>query len=1829
MDELKRLRSSRRGYRTHLKRIIAKVSETLEEERDSPADIACLTDLREQLQRKRDILTKLDSSVIEHVDEEGELEAEVCETEEIQASISENISQISRFLELKEGQLQKAPVTTSNPLLQPIVQPVVTAEAVVQTQTVETSSVQLEDQRHRPSPVSPVSEQVRVDPPSNELSLISSAHARSSPGITRLPKLSIPNFSGNALQWQSFWDCFEAAVHSNPSLTGVQKLNYLRAQLQGEAAKVVAGFPLTNANYEHSVTLLTERFGQPHKLVQAHMQALLDMPNPDNSLTSLQLFHDSIESHMRSLSSLGKSNDSYGALLVPIILGKLPTDTKKNIARDHENREWTISDLQGAILKEIHILELGIQNTTTLTSQLPAIPTASFITTTTRRRNHTEGAKKHSCVFCKGNHSPLNCDVVKEHQKRVDTIKREKLCFNCFGHHKISVCTSKYRCRKCNRKHHTSICNNQPDGEGEKKNSGNDDNTTTLTTITPSAPHDNVCLLKTAIATVVHKGVQTRANILFDEGSQRSFLSQRLANNLAIRPYQKETIHLSSFGTNHPFTKIMEVTQIQIKTRNGQLPPLSTLITPTIATPLRNTASTSITNLTHLKGLPLAHPVTGDKKFDISLLIGADHYWDLVGDEVIRGNGPTAVDSKLGYLLSGPLTSMHTGSKINSLHIGAQHDTGEHHLDRFWNIEATGVMPAQDCNVDAKFLESYSQTCISRLPDGSYCAGFPWKQNHPTLPTNFDNCRKRTRSLAHRVAQTPDLLKAYDTILTDQINRGFIEKVDSPHVTDKAHYIPHHPVEKESLTTPIRIVYNCSSRQSSSQPSLNDCLLTGPPFLNDLCSIILRFRTHKYGVTTDIEKAFLHVTLHEGDRDFTRFLWLSQPMNPKSEFNTYRFKRVLFGAVCSPFMLYATLRQHLTQHKTPISTDILKNLYVDNIITGRESETQIVEFYKSARSLMMAAKFNLRTWASNSKQLNSLALADKIHDGNNPTNILGIHWNTSTDQLSLAPKKIIPANITLVTKRDILQDSSKIFDPIGLAAPITIRAKLLLQRLWQMRIHWDEPLEVEIAKEWNAIASDIKKLPSFPINRCYFATTAFTTFNIELHVFADASTKAYGAVAFLCTKQETSFVMAKSRVAPLKTLTLPKLELMAALVATRLANFIIHSLTLQQASMYVWTDSQIVLHWIQSTKVLPQFVAHRVSEIKQTLPKAMWKYCPTSDNPADLLTRGLTIQQFISSPQWQQGPTWLTEHDKWPSWNPPCISHLHTIVGVTEAFIPPPQVATTTGLHQIIKLVDYSTLDRLLVVTALVIRALNNFRSTHSKRTGFVTANELQGAKMIWIKTCQRHIYWKELSSLQSNSAGSKQLPLIRQLRLFLDDSGFIRCGGRIHNAPLSQLAKFPYLLPPRHHLTALIIYSAHAKLFHAGVNSTLTAVRQVYWIPTGRQYIKVLLRRCVTCKKHSGKPYKAPDMAPLPKVRLQDTPPFTVTGIDFTGALYIRQDNTETKAYICLFTCATTRAVHLEVVTDLSMETFLLAFRRFSSRKSLPQVIMSDNASTYLSAAEELGELLNSVELEAAMERRGVVWKFITKKAPWHGGYWERLIGLTKTALKKVLGRAHINLVTLQTLVVEIETILNNRPLTYVSDDPKDMEPLTPSHLLYGRQIVSLPYNVAPDELTDPDYGGYSQLKKRAKTQALLLEHFSSRWRHEYLTSLRESHNSSGDNRQRVKVGDVVLVHDEGPRINWRLAVIKDLIMGGDNLVRTAVIRTSTGETNRPITKLYPLEVRADMSSTDPPDNGNETPVVSSGNDRRPQRESARKANGRMAEWIQALRGPPEDVRT
>ena len=390
------------------------------------------------------------------------------------------------------------------------------------------------------------------------------------------------------------------------------------------------------------------------------------------------------------------------------------------------------------------------------------------------------------------------------------------------------------------------------------------------------------------------------------------------------------------------------------------------------------------------------------------------------------------------------------------------------------------------------------------------------------------------------------------------------------------------------------------------------------------------------------------------------------------------------------------------------------------------------------------------------------------------------------------------------------------------------------------------------------------------------------------------------------------------------------------------------------------------------------------------------------------------------------------------------------------------------------------------------------------------------------------------------------------------------------------------------------------------------------------------------------GKPFRAPDPPPLPKVRVSESPPFTVTGVDFTGALYIKDRDEETKVYICIFTCAVTRAVHIEVVCDLSVQTFLLAFRRFSSCKSLPSVMISDNASTFLAAAEDLQRLFESETLQRQLERHNVTWRFIPKRAPWYGGCWERMVGLTKQAIKKTLGRAFVTLKQLETIVTEIEAMLNDRPLTYVSPDLSDPEPLTPSHLLYGRRIRQVPHVLEkPEEVEDPTYVSGVNMREKVNKHSAVIEKFWNRWKTEYLTSLREFNRISGHNKEVIKVGDVVIVHDEKPRMQWRLAVVEGLIKGGDNLTRAAHIRIGNYRTTRPIVKLYLLEVsnpdepnsqRASNNATDDSQDSRsakDKPSVKSDapSSERVQRKAASKALKKISEWTTLLRGPPEDV--
>ncbi|XP_060594284.1 uncharacterized protein LOC132748689 [Ruditapes philippinarum] len=355
---------------------------------------------------------------------------------------------------------------------------------------------------------------------------------------------------------------------------------------------------------------------------------------------------------------------------------------------------------------------------------------------------------------------------------------------------------------------------------------------------------------------------------------------------------------------------------------------------------------------------------------------------------------------------------------------------------------------------------------------------------------------------------------------------------------------------------------------------------------------MVRFRLEKYAISTDIEKAFLNVRLHKDDRDVTRFLWLSNPDNADSPLTTYRFKSVLFGATCSPFILSATLLKHLDMNATSWVSKILKrDLYVDNILSSFRTEEEVLRYFRDTRDLMLQGGFNLRSWASNNRRLQATATEEGVLDNNKVTKVLGMLWYTETDEISY-PDRDIPI-FDNVTKRAILQYTSRVYDPLGLLSPILIRAKILLQELWKEKLSWDTILPDNIQQKWRQLARDINTVQNTRFSRHIFCSSVaddkcLTTEDTVLHVFVDSSIQAYGAVAYLCRNHESKLIFAKSRVAPLKKLSLPKLELMAAVIGARIANHLQQAMEVQE--IIFWSDSQIVLHWLNTTKTMKRFI---------------------------------------------------------------------------------------------------------------------------------------------------------------------------------------------------------------------------------------------------------------------------------------------------------------------------------------------------------------------------------------------------------------------------------------------------------------------------------------------------------------------------------------------------------------------------------------------------------------------------------------------------------------
>ncbi|KFD60758.1 hypothetical protein M514_11478 [Trichuris suis] len=647
-----------------------------------------------------------------------------------------------------------------------------------------------------------------------------------------------------------------------------------------------------------------------------------------------------------------------------------------------------------------------------------------------------------------------------------------------------------------------------------------------------------------------------------------------------------------------------------------------------------------------------------------------------------------------------------------------------------------------------------------------------------------------------------------------------------------------------------------------------------------------------------------------------------------------------------------------------------------------------------------------------------------------------------------------------------------------------------------------------------------------------------------------------------------SFICSKARVAPLKYLTIPRLELQAALISPRLGTTLQQRFRITTSSIYYWTDSLTVLHWLSSTgSRYNAFVANRIAEIVDSTDASQWHYVRTRDNPADDCSRGLSPSKLLMHNRWFNGPPFLYQgEDHWPRPPQRSVNEAETEELQTKwaGHVHFTQGPLNDAIHR------SHDLKRVRQVMAYIIRFINNCRPDRRERqTSPLSITELDRAFIVCLTLAQHEYYGEEISCMLSGKslkAHSKLLPLSP----FIDKDGLMRVQGRIDRAELPYDARHPIILRPKNPLTNMIINAVHETIQHGSVELTLCELRQRYLVLKARQAVKSVIRICTFCKRWSSKP-SAPFMAPLPAARLQAfEPPFSCVGIDCFGPIIVRVRRFHEKRYGCLFTCMSTRAVHLEVSFSLDTDSFLMAFRRFVNRRGTPAIIYSDNGKNFVAAERELWtcmESWNQSKMSDVLSQQRIKWNFNPPAAPHFGGAWERLVRSAKTALCKILSGPPATDEVLSTVLVEVESLLNSRPLTHISVDPRDPEPLTPNHFLLGRPYPHIP----PDVITNAEV---SSRRKWRHAQAIV-EGFWKRSLKEYVPCLIERRKWLRPARN-LSVGDIVIVVDpQCPRGHWPLGRVIECKPGHDGVVRVAKVKTKHGIYVRPVTKLCLIETQ------------------------------------------------------
>ena len=643
------------------------------------------------------------------------------------------------------------------------------------------------------------------------------------------------------------------------------------------------------------------------------------------------------------------------------------------------------------------------------------------------------------------------------------------------------------------------------------------------------------------------------------------------------------------------------------------------------------------------------------------LLIGIDHAKYHVGETKENGD-MVARHTPLGWVIFGATPDQKL-QECQVYHVKLETPID---LTTFWSTESMGVS-VKPCNCDTGKLSQIERKEAKLIEDSckkvnnQWLIPYPWKRNPSDLPDNKVQAFKKLEATERRLLKTPEHAKAYDLQMVEMSQLQFARKLTEEEIrryTGPVHYISHHEVLRPgSKSTPVRIVFNSSAVFQGHK--LNDYWLKGPDLLNDLFGVVLRFRENQVAFIGDISKMYHRVLIPETDQHVHRFLWRNLQTHRKPD--VYVKSVLTFGDKPAPAMAQIALRKTADELKEtfPKASKVIKdNSYMDDICDSVHTEEEAQKLTKEIDNVLETGGFKVKGWLTNvpSKSDTDPEEANEatILQRKSEEKVLGVVWNSATDTLMLKVRADFlncqePIHLS---KRKILSQVARIYDPIGIAAAFLIRAKIGLQELWKRGISWDEVLPMEVTEKWLSLFKEMVKLNETSFNRCLTPPDAVG--QPTLCIFSDASEDAFGTCAYVrwqlsSGEFEVRFMAAKSRVAPLKRLTIPRLELQGAVLASRLYKTIIEESRLQFVKTVFFLDSRIALAWICSEeRRFKPFVSIRIGEIQNNSNPAHWRHIPGELNVADDVSRGITVQTLAG--RWQRGPDFLRRpEEEWPN----------------------------------------------------------------------------------------------------------------------------------------------------------------------------------------------------------------------------------------------------------------------------------------------------------------------------------------------------------------------------------------------------------------------------------------------------------------------------------------------------------------------------------------------------------------------------------------------------